>query len=214
MKRMTYILTMIILSIICQQSTAQIKTVTISNKKIESSDSLTLKLSNKVLLIPKTIEIKEDKDFSMTEQMPWIVALIIGSISYMLGRGQIQIQQNLMTSTSRQAWINTLRDNISDYIGKIEHFHIRLTSLKDDNLRKEDRKELAKENFFQEILSLKVKIELLLNPNEINSQKLMKELNDYSDSVFDEMNEETKETILSITKDILKTEWERVKKAK
>lgn len=215
MKNIWIFLLVICINSFCKLIYAQpIQNANYRDSVSKKTDTIFICNGNKTLTHPIRIEIDNIKKFDFTEQMPWIAALIIGFISYLIGSGQIKIQKKVMTSNNRQIWINTLRDNVSDYLGKIEHYSVIINSFSND---KDKLKEIVREPIQQEIYSLNTKIVLLLNPLEHNSKELINFLSKYTKSIFGEKDEEIseeelKQKILDITKVILKTEWERVKK--
>jgi hypothetical protein len=175
--------------------------------------------------------------------MPWIVALLIGILSLIVtiivNRSQqkvsiknienqqeiavknIENQTNLskqvinrdILSKNRQEWINTLRESVSGYLSSHE---LSKLILQFDKKGKETPPEYRAE--FKTWQSLLYKIELLLNPNEGKSRKLidlMTQLNlstDYHSMSKENEYEKIKNEIIHVTQTILKEEWERVKK--
>jgi len=117
-------------------------------------------------------------------------------------------------ATNRQQWINTLRDLVSEYIAN--HEFAKLVAQFDPKINGEKRPEYKEA--FKKVLNLGYKIELMLNPTESKSQKvvkLMTELNkvtNYSSFAYEDKYEQIKHEILDVTKEILKEEWEKVKR--
>ncbi len=117
-------------------------------------------------------------------------------------------------SGNRQAWINTLRDAISDYIAKSNSYRIKLDQVK--SIGKEEA-QTTDNSDLTEILRLETKIVLMLNSNEEDSQLLIKRLRQYTTALFDDAvitqpSEFYQQEVIDVTKTILKKEWERVKK--
>lgn len=117
-------------------------------------------------------------------------------------------------SGNRQAWINSLRDAISDYIAKSNTFRIKLDQL--NSLGKDAGKDTDNSDL-TEILRLETKIVLMLNSNEDDSKLLIERLGQYTTALFDDTvimqpSSFFQQEIIDITKTILKKEWERVKK--
>jgi hypothetical protein len=121
-----------------------------------------------------------------------------------------QIRANLI-SANRQAWINALREGLSELFELLTYnitwqFHLRPgTYSGEDGLRYEGEKR-------SRIRLLTNKIKLRLNPNESDTQVLLGQLNKLQSggSNFPELMENA----VSRGHDILKTEWKRVKKGR
>jgi hypothetical protein len=198
------------------QKKADSTSYTTNHYSFNLPDTLKVDVHHEDYLFPDSIKIENIKGWDWVEQMPWIVALIIGLISFYFGDRQIKVQRNLKTSEIRQQWIDNVRNSISDYLAKIEHYSVIISAYKDD---KEKLKTIVQDPVQQEIYSLINKIVLLLNPNEKPSKDLINNISKYTKSVFGEhegdlTQEQLKQNILDVTKLILKTEWERVKKGK
>ncbi len=129
-----------------------------------------------------------------------------------------------MTARNRQAWINTLRSDLADYIAAIsaiwDLYQIkegRAQVLKDsgtveNNLKERFEWSLAYHRTIQDSERLLAKIKLLLNPTEDESKKLT--------VILDKVLEAAKsghppseicQEIIKAAQPILKEEWERVK---
>ena len=115
-------------------------------------------------------------------------------------------------SGNRQEWINKLREYLSEYLGKAETYSMLFNKDKNDDVK---AKTLINDDL-SELLALEVKIVLMLNSTEKDSNDLIKELKKYTDSLFrgneNTSSKDIKIAIVVIAKRILKTEWERVKK--
>ena len=120
-----------------------------------------------------------------------------------------------LRANNRQAWINTLRDVISDFSSTA-----RMVTLSNDFA---DRFPRAEKLFF-----LEEKMKLLVNPNEDDHKSLIVEFEkarvsairifaaDNDKGKKDSAHEELKDALKNITsksQTILKREWERVKTA-
>lgn len=118
-------------------------------------------------------------------------------------------------STNRMVWANELRNSVSEYIAN--HEYIKLISQNDSPQKIGTPTNEWKEGF-KKWTALSYKIELLLNPHEEKSRKLkelmtqLNEATDYHSKNKEELYEQYKNSILAVTKEILKEEWERVKK--
>ena len=110
-------------------------------------------------------------------------------------------------SKNRQIWINTLRDDLSKFIGSIATI--------ENHMRLEENKESTTRDIFLSATTMreiKAKIQLLINPTEIKHQKLIIILQEIiiltrdKNSTVDKINE-----LIDISQNILKEEWDRVK---
>jgi hypothetical protein len=99
-------------------------------------------------------------------------------------------------AASRQAWINTLRDTL------LEFHSIVLTENEHPYPKEVDRK----------LSMLGTKVELLLNPNEATSQKLLDLMNRIYDADSVEKRDKMDREFVSAAQAILKNEWNRVKR--
>jgi len=213
------------------------KKPTNQNAIIKISDTLTVRIANEVTMptIPDRLTIENLNKSDWKDQMPWVVALLIGlssvAITILLGRRQISSSERIFSkqietskeiasldfkkvviSGNRQEWINGLRDNLSNYLAKSESYSIAL--LNPTNTA--DKLQSLINERLSEILALEAKIVLMLNSNEEDSKELIKFLGIYTKCIFGEAItqpvEVLKQKIMEIAKKILKAEWERVKK--
>ena len=232
MRQFTIIL-LVVNSLLTASAWGQNKSIpkTVENKiTINNPDTLTITLSDKIS-IPDRLKIENVNPTSWRDQMPWVAALIIGILSVLItvltNRSQKQVLfrqiesskeiarldfSKTVISGNRQEWINKLRDNLSEYLARTETYSIALLN-PTNNAQK--LQELANDNL-SDILKLEVRIVLMLNSNEEDSKELVKFLGIYTKCIFGEAitqpAEVLKQRIVEITKKILKTEWERVKK--
>jgi methyl-accepting chemotaxis protein len=199
-------------------------------KTVENPDTLTVTLLDK-FSIPDRLKIETVNPPSWRDQMPWIAALIIGILSVLItiltnrSQKQVLLRQiesakeiarldfsKTVISGNRQEWINKLRDNLSEYLARTETYSIALLNPTNNAQRLQ---ELANDNL-ADILKLEVRIVLMLNSNEEDSKELIKFLGIYTQCIFGQAITQPadvlKQRIIDITKKILKTEWERVKK--
>jgi len=137
--------------------------------------------------------------------IPWIFALLTLILSFYTARKTAKTSilniNKTVLSENRQAWINTVRETISQYIT--------VHTLLERNIGNDIFFEL-----FRELTYLHTKIILLLNPLENESKELIIEITKIAKpkSNRTEINaNEVKSKILVLTQRILKTEWERVK---
>ena len=123
-----------------------------------------------------------------------------------------QIKANVL-SPNRQQWINTLRDEISNYLA------IMARTAGATAGRVEDQEYLR--TCIEDLCRSESKIQLLLNPKEADHVKLITLLKESSSSVwylnsdkkdrFPEDINNLRKNIIEISQPILKREWERVK---
>ena len=152
--------------------------------------------------------------------LPWIVALIIGVLSalvnWQISKRHLQNSKELVKleinasniSNKRQIWITELRDRISDLIS----IRLSLTyKIKYDKIGDTKLYEIPE---YLGMISKVTELELMLNPNESDSQLLIQNIRKFvevTNNDFFELSFETS-SIIDITKRILKSEWERVKR--
>jgi len=138
--------------------------------------------------------------------IPWTFALLTLILSFFTAKSTAKTSilniNKTVLSENRQAWINTVRETISQYIT--------VHTVLESPIEKNDK-------FFEllrELTYLHTKIILLLNPLEKESNELVIEVTKIAKPKNDrtEINaNEVKSRILVLTQRILKKEWERVK---
>jgi hypothetical protein len=159
---------------------------------------------------------KTDKEANMQEYISLIsaitalTAIIIGPlVSWKIAKRQISAST---ITTSRQQWINNLRETISDFLAKANTVY-----------------GLAKNHYaneqsilrIEQLAQLNYKIHLLINPNEEDHSKLAR-LVDYISSSLNKLAKtedidlihevgDKQEELIKLSQQILKREWERVK---
>lgn len=197
----------------------------VGQQTVSTKDTLVNELSIKSPLI---LENKQGFDF--WTNMPWLTAFLIGAITLYLGHRQLKSNEGILReqinsardiarldfnktviSGNRQEWINTLRENVSEYLGLTESRSSIFWGIADSA----KYQELSQANLAS-ILRLEAKIVLMLNSTEEESKELIRILRLYTRSTFNKSVEQTKEELnqrtIELTKKILKSEWERVKK--
>ena len=156
----------------------------------------------------------------MAEFETEIVVALIAVFASFIG---LIISKEQKTSEFRQAWINTLRDDISKFLTEIDRIYKLILVHKFDNNKEESSDKVILESV--NLIGLKSKIELLINAKEqkhnqliqilnktIQDTKKPKDLNGIEE--YKEANKVKDENIKKVTKisqKILKKEWERVK---
>ena len=152
-----------------------------------------------------------------------LVAVIVGPIvtlyvarhqnSTALAVARQQIHAELV-SASRQQWINALRDAVAEFLATALMVGVRRAETVQDEAVGEQSQRLAR------VALLRTKINLLVNPNEADHQRLtalietatkavlsIKAADDATASGFGD----TQRQIIQVTQQVLKREWERVK---
>jgi predicted RNA-binding protein with EMAP domain len=132
-----------------------------------------------------------------------LIPIIIGFITYIIAKKQIT---NTGITQFRQQWINSLRDTLSLFIARVEY-----TIIQEDNIKIKEA--------FHEMVEAKFKAEMLLNPNEDDHNALVKKMQEIRHMVYEDESVENKiddevEKLLTISKRVLKREWNVVKKGK
>lgn len=132
-----------------------------------------------------------------------------------------------LVSSSRQTWINELRDSAAKYISvanKLNNYQIMITKafkennqINDENYRQLRLDETGAKS---ELSYLRAKLEMLMNPNEKESVEIMKALERFTDITnnytpgkdhdFDEIFEQVK-IIKTNIQNISKSEWNKIK---
>lgn len=118
---------------------------------------------------------------------------------------EIKVKTEIL-SGNRQQWINTLRDEISEYLASLH-------SLQAEILLKG---EYSKENaglVFRKTFLHRAKIHLLINPKEEDHEKLTSLVDDVVVHLTGDQSKlaEYEKAIIDLSQQILKREWERVK---
>ncbi|MGL0962821.1 hypothetical protein [Vibrio vulnificus] len=133
-------------------------------------------------------------------------------------------------STSRQDWINNVRDIIAEYTGIIQkfdnHSKVKNAKLKQfERFSSEQGTRMSQDlfntsaNFQSEAWACRTKINLYLNPNEQLSKDIMKEIDTLYEIAGEELIPEeghqhfweTLTRLEEFTQKLLKSEWDRVK---
>ena len=123
-----------------------------------------------------------------------------------------QKQENVsVISANRQAWINSLRDSVAEYLSVANYIHV---------ADWQKRPESEYDEKMDRLSLLMSKIRLMLNPNEEDHKNLAKQLGTFAALCANVREARDKEKwhlahneSLALTQGILKREWERVKKA-
>ena len=110
-----------------------------------------------------------------------------------------------ITAPMRQAWINNLRDLLSEITSSALHYYVSGFENRTDQE-------------YQHLTHLEYKIKLMLNPREDDHQRLERIIADMigifgkgNSSKLDEEFQSCHENVLALSRDVLKREWDRVK---
>ncbi len=106
-------------------------------------------------------------------------------------------------SNNRQAWINTLRDEVTGFLTDAE-----MVSVVRDEMPLSDDRTNEQLRSARALTAHIFKVRLLINPTEGESTKLVEML---EEAQREGLTAKRREEIVSHTQHILKTEWERVK---
>ena len=200
----------------------------INESVIENKEALNTIQSD--VLIQKSI-------LEMLQQgKPWyldlpivLVTLVMVIVGFLITRQQLNQNNEQVKdakrieviSKNRQDWINTLRSLISDYLGILGNLKPleRLVTI-DSTLEVDKAKMLEKYTLsIRELITVSSKIELLLNPKEEDSKKLIQLLRRSEENIRIHSSKEKKrdtpnlnKEIIEVSQKILKKEWERVKR--
>ena len=147
------------------------------------------------------------------------IAVFFGPwISWLVAKHQIEASSNLSTAqissallTSnkqiiapmRQAWINDLRELLSEILSSALHYYV---------AGYEDRTDQE----YQRVTHLEHKIKLMLNPKEEDHQRLEEKIRNLIESIeqhpkFSDNFPDIHQEIVSLSRQVLKREWNRVK---
>ncbi|MDD5053036.1 MAG: hypothetical protein PHO27_09935 [Sulfuricurvum sp.] len=145
-----------------------------------------------------------------------VIAGFLITLTQIIRKSEESIRTSKMEvlSKNRQAWINTLRDDISNFIGQVDFVQKNVSlHYKEDSTEAE--KVTAKEVILgaNKMREQKSKIELLINPNEEKHIKLVTLLELTIDNLQKRINNDINiKNITILAQEILKEEWTRVKR--
>ena len=129
-----------------------------------------------------------------------------------------RLNRNDIISPMRQAWIDTLRTKLSEFLSLSSIYHRFLSS--DENIlqfQKEHNIQPVPPDIERKLFILYLNIVLMLNDNESDHNRLIDLLGNFRVDLFDddvpsEDKRKSYQEIIRLSKSILKREWERVKK--
>ena len=126
-----------------------------------------------------------------------------------LAKNEIKLE---VLSKNRQNWINSLRDELSRFMGTIktiDNKHRMMSGRADANEINSFKDEI------NNLGALKYKIYLLLNPEEDDNKILLKKIEEIILMAYKKEQPDKKlDEIIKISQKVLKEEWKRVKKLK
>lgn len=142
-----------------------------------------------------------------------LVAVIVGPIiSLRVAKRQTEAAlsvadlnaRSTVLSKNRQEWINTLRNELSLYISKVNMVLPKFFG---------NRESPEFSALLSDIALHQFKIKLLINPNEDDHKLLVEKVSEIAQYVFSSqgMPTELNDELVSLSQKILKREWERVK---
>lgn len=131
-------------------------------------------------------------------------------------RSQIEIAaKNVkieVLSKNRQAWINTLREDLSEYIGIIEEMDGVIKLAIEESQKEGGKSVYSIAEKAGKLIGLDAKIKLSINPNEPDNQKLVILLDELLELVNKQASTNIKVTeLIHLSQHILKEEWKKVK---
>lgn len=136
-----------------------------------------------------------------------LVAVVVGPII------TFKASKKSMLGPMRQAWINSLRDTVADFITSIYVSQIQISGSVTGNDDIRNTIEVNKRNQLEVSYRLKEKICLLINPKEVDHRELIRLVENALNASIE--GRETESILFEVRKHaqiILKTEWDVVKK--
>ncbi|WP_085678209.1 MULTISPECIES: hypothetical protein [unclassified Pseudomonas] len=141
--------------------------------------------------------------------VPAIATLFVGLIAGIVSLVVTILSKDQKTSEFRQAWIDGLRDDVSNLVGHLEVIETVVGIVREKNESEINEFLIARHEQFQGMEMLVFRIRLRLNPAE--HTKLIGLLSNLED-VPDNGMQAHAELITIEAQNILKNEWERVKR--
>lgn len=151
---------------------------------------------------------------NVTTSIDWVQMAGIGVTALIVMGGIITTVYALKATTktevlsnNRQAWINTLRDELSNYISAVMGIW---------SIHQMQPEQWDTDRYYAAVKDarrLRAKIFLLLNPTECTSKLLMEQIDQsFEKAMSKSCAMEACDKIVATSQVILKTEWERVKR--
>lgn len=124
-----------------------------------------------------------------------------------------RISRRQVIAPMRQAWINTLRDKVAEFVSvvSIGRMHICPSDDDEENLKRAAHRE--DRSRYERLKLIAAGVELHINPKEEDHRKLVVRINEIVDAYHD--NRDTRNEIKSLvelSQKVLKDEWEVTKK--
>ena len=143
-----------------------------------------------------------------------LAAVIVGpAVAYLVGRRQARVQLAIayrnVISPMRQKWINDLRERLAEFISVAAWFYRLWYRVGETSSKAEENEKTL------QLVLLRNQIELMLNPNEADHERLRKLLEDVRRASMESARTDEFPAAVQAANDcckkILKDEWERVK---
>ena len=149
---------------------------------------------------------------------PQVIASIVAAVTALVAVAvapfvTIRASKSQMLGPMRQAWINSLRNTVAEYIARIDVGAPQSSAVlaPDDGLRHAAVMERLEHQ--QQVCQLKSKIALLINPKESNHIELVRLVgNAYAAYLAGQSPAVAIRALLDQTQVVLKTEWNVVKR--
>ncbi len=141
-----------------------------------------------------------------------IIAAVVAAIAAIVGPlATTRISRRQTISALRQQWIDHLRDDISEFLSIINHYllYTYIPVESEDELRQ-----------YRRLLYLEAKIQMMVNPKEEDHQKMIELIGLLITTIHKTEKEKQRldkiaslhNSLIALSQQILKREWERVKK--
>lgn len=124
-----------------------------------------------------------------------------------------RISRRQVIAPMRQAWINTLRDEIAEFVSvvSIERMHICPSDDDEESFKREAHRE--DRSRYERLKLIAAGVELHINPKEEDHRNLVVKINKIVDAYHD--NHDTRDdlqSLVELSQKVLKNEWEVTKK--
>ncbi|MBV4514992.1 hypothetical protein [Pseudomonas kurunegalensis] len=141
--------------------------------------------------------------------VPAIAALFVGLIAGFVSLVVSILSKDQKTSEFRQIWIDGLRDDASNLVAHLAIFKFTVKIVNEKEDEEIEKYIMERQDQFQEVQRLIYRIMLRLNP--VEHGVLIETLRALEDTTADKIEGHAKQITLE-TQEILKMEWERVKR--
>ena len=148
----------------------------------------------------------------MSEIISGLIGAILGCLgTYFTLRFNYRQLFAEIVSKSRNNWVNIWRDSLAELIAILDVLKENKTKLDSDCSTCSDKKCTNKFDLLVKYNTLKNNILIRLNMNEKLHQEVYLLINKFSYENNDEEYSKNKELLMSVSRSLLKEEWERVK---